>query len=128
MITREKGAGFSEHIVISKPLDRVLRPLVQAEPDLMRDRCGITENIRSHPGKLEHHDRNRRPEQPRAKDRVMVLENVLEGKTATKEDIKELREDIRAIVPELRELTATLKDVVLGSIKPPEKPPEGIYG
>jgi hypothetical protein len=126
-LMREKGAGFSEHTIEDKALDRVIRPLVKEEPDLMRERCGITENLTSHRKKLEHTDRDRRPEQPRAKDRVMALEDILYGKAATKDDIKELREDIRAIVPELRELTATLKDVVLGSVKPPGKPPDTWY-
>lgn len=128
-IEREKEANFSEHIVISKPLDRAIRPLVQAEPELMRERCGITINKRSHKGRLEHHDRDRRPDQPPARVRVPYLEDVLEGKTATKEDIGELRgqlteisQGIKEMVSGTKELNNTIRDLVLGSVKPPEQP------
>lgn len=148
-ITREKGAGFSEHIVVNKALDRVIRPLAKEEPELLRERCGITINQRSHKGKLEHHDRDKRPDQPRAKDRVMALERVLEGDIASKEDILELRKLMKEAVITTKETTAMMKElieqikvsadntnrlndtintVILGSIKPPEAPKGGAYG
>jgi uncharacterized protein YdhG (YjbR/CyaY superfamily) len=60
---------------------------------------------------------------------------VLEGKTATKEDIGELRADIKEITPALKEvvsgikeLTTTIKELIGGSVKPPEAPKSGMYG
>lgn len=122
-----KRTGYSEHTVENKRLDKTLRPLAEKEPDLMRERCGITENKTSHRGKLEHTDRDKVPGQFKAKDGVMALEEILYGKTATKEDIRELAEGIKEIVSSTKELNATIKELILGSIRPPEKPDRGAY-
>ena len=78
IITKEKGAGFSEHTVENKALSRFLDPLLQEEPDLCRTKLGLTVNLTSHKKKKEWTDREWAPGKSRAKDRVMGLEYILD--------------------------------------------------
>jgi hypothetical protein len=154
-LIREKGAGFSEHTVENRALDRVLRPLVLAEPELMRERCGITENKTSHRNRLEHTDRAKRPGQPAANERVINLEELLYNGAITKEDLAPLKEQVKETIKltnetstSIKEITTMIKDLIahikesadntnrlndtvntaiIGSIKPPEKPDGGAY-
>lgn len=119
---KEGRTGFSEHTVENRYLDKLLRPLVEKEPELIRSKCGITINKTSHKGKLEHTDRERVDPMPPAKDRVNELERVLYGKTATKEDIHALMDLIKKQTESTLELNSTLRELMLGSVKPPEKP------
>jgi len=121
---KEREAAFSEHTVEQPTLDKLLRPLVVLAPELCKEKLGLTENHTSHPGKLEFTDRDRQPEQLRAKDRVLKLEHILDkDEMATKADILAIRADFS-------ELTGTIKEFVhsLRGPKPPEPQPESDTG
>jgi len=131
---RAKRTGYSEHTVENKRLDKAIRPLIEKEPKLMKERCGITINKTSHKNKIEHTDRDHTPEKPRAKDRVMELEDILYGKVAKKDDITELRVLLTEILnsqkmsmESTKELNKTIQELISGSMKPPEKPGRTSY-
>jgi hypothetical protein len=99
-ILKERTAGFSEHTVESKPLDRViLRPIVENQPELAKEKLGLSINQTSHKNKVEWTG-------PKAKERVMYLEYILDG----------------GLARDMVEIKDTLGELVKYSKKPPEKP------
>lgn len=81
-ILSEKEAGFSEHTVEDKALDRVIRPLPMEEPELAKERLGLSINQTSHKNKVEWTGKP-------AKERVMALERLLDTDILGKIDVIE---------------------------------------
>jgi hypothetical protein len=71
-ITSEKDAGFSEHTIENKPLDSLIRPIVLEEPELAKEKLGLSINQTSHKNKVEWTGKP-------AKERVMELERLLDA-------------------------------------------------
>jgi hypothetical protein len=81
-ITSEKQAGFSEHTIENKPLDNLIRPMVELEPELAKEKLDLSINQTSHKNKVEWTGK-------KAKDRVMSLERILDGGLDEKLDNQE---------------------------------------
>jgi len=87
-ITSEKNAGFSEHTVENKPLDNLIRPMVQEEPTLAKAELGLSINQTSHRNKVEWTGKP-------AKERVMALERLLD--TNVLEKIETIEQGVGAL-------------------------------
>jgi hypothetical protein len=108
-IDKEREAGFSEHTIEAKPLDRVIRPVVAQEPELAKERLGLSLNLTSHKNKIEWTGKT-------AKERVLTLEHILDrDDLATKGDLAETMQAVK-------ELTGALRELIGASTRPPERP------
>jgi len=113
-LTKEREAGFSEHTIEAKPLDRVIRPAVLQEPELAKERLGLSLNLTSHKNKVEWTGKA-------AKDRVMALERLLDKEDlATKADLDRATEALNSV-------TETLRELIGAQVKPPAKPGKEIF-
>lgn len=100
----ERESRFSEHTIESKPLDRLIRPIVAEEPEFAKEKLGLSVNQTSHKGKVEWTGR-------KAKDRVMGLEWILDGG---------INREFESVKETLTTMSGTLKELMEYSKKPPE--------
>jgi hypothetical protein len=87
-ILSEKSPNFSEHTVENKPLDNLMRPMVQEEPELAKKKLGLSVNQTSHKNKVEWTGKT-------AKERVMALEKLLDTDVLAK--IETIEQGVGAI-------------------------------
>jgi hypothetical protein len=105
---------FSEHTVEDPGVDQVLRPLVEAEPEFMDQRIGMTVNQVSHPDEIELHERNRelRPALERAKNLEFAANEDLHAYLLEDRKLQlEFKKDVHALVKVQTEMVGQLQDL-----------------
>jgi hypothetical protein len=104
-ILKEKNAGFSEHTVEDKALDSILRPIVQAEPEISKEHLGLSINQTSHKNKVEWTGKS-------AKERVMAIEWWLdEGIASYTETQKLLLQNSELLANTIKEIKTLAEQV-----------------
>lgn len=103
-LRQEKGPNFAEWIVKNKKLDDLLRPYLEAEPDLCWELLHLKINKISHPDKIEKAGKT-------ATDEIMYMRNLLIDGTLG--EIFRGKEDLRWLLNEGREELKTITPIMV---------------